>query len=146
MTSPFALPEPAQQYCTVRGFTEHLAAPLSAEDQTVQTMADVSPTSWHRAHTTWFFETFVLAPGTDGYHWVDDRYRFLFNSYYEAVGRRQARAERGFITRPGIAEVAHYRGRSTAACSSSSRQGPNRTSRRSCSSASITSSSTRSCS
>jgi ergothioneine biosynthesis protein EgtB len=109
VTSPFALPDLAQQYCSVRRFTEHLAAPLSAEDQTVQTMPDVSPTSWHRAHTTWFFETFVLAGADAAYPWVDERYRYLFNSYYEAVGRRQARAERGVITRPGVAGIADYR-------------------------------------
>jgi ergothioneine biosynthesis protein EgtB len=93
----------------VRGFTEALAAPLSAEDQTVQTMPDVSPTKWHRAHTTWFFETFVLGPYVAGYEPVDPAYRFLFNSYYEAIGPRHARPERGLLTRPGIAEIAAYR-------------------------------------
>jgi ergothioneine biosynthesis protein EgtB len=93
-------------FCAVRDLTERLAAPLSAEDQTVQSMPDVSPTKWHRAHTTWFFETFVLGPGHRPY---DERFAFLFNSYYEAVGPRHARPERGLITRPGIAEVAKYR-------------------------------------
>src|SRR5215475_2327654 len=93
----------------VRRFTEALAAPLSAEDQTVQTMPDVSPTKWHRAHTTWFFETFILGPHTSGYAAVDPNYKFLFNSYYEAVGPRHARPERGLLTRPGIAEIAAYR-------------------------------------
>ncbi len=93
----------------VRRFTEALAAPLSAEDQTVQTMPDVSPTKWHRAHTTWFFETFVLGPHAAGYTAVDPAYGFLFNSYYEAVGPRHARPERGLLTRPGIAEIAAYR-------------------------------------
>jgi ergothioneine biosynthesis protein EgtB len=93
-------------FCSVRDLTERLAAPLGAEDQTVQSMPDVSPTKWHRAHTTWFFETFVLGPGHRPY---DDRFAFLFNSYYEAVGPRHARPERGLITRPGIAEVAAYR-------------------------------------
>jgi ergothioneine biosynthesis protein EgtB len=96
------------RYCEVRDLTERLAAPLSAEDQTVQSMPDVSPTKWHRAHTTWFFETFVL--GADAaYRPVDPAYGFLFNSYYEAVGPRHARPERGLLTRPGIAEVARYR-------------------------------------
>jgi ergothioneine biosynthesis protein EgtB len=93
----------------VRGFTEALAAPLSAEDQTVQTMPDVSPTKWHRAHTTWFFETFILSSHVKGYEVVDPAYRFLFNSYYEAIGPRHARPERGLLTRPGIAEIAAYR-------------------------------------
>jgi ergothioneine biosynthesis protein EgtB len=99
----------AGRYADVRAFTELLAKPLSAEDQTVQTMPDVSPTKWHRAHTTWFFETFLLAVHQRGYELVDPAYAFLFNSYYEAVGPRHARVERGAITRPGIAEVAAYR-------------------------------------
>jgi ergothioneine biosynthesis protein EgtB len=97
------------RYHDVRRFTEALAAPLSAEDQTVQTMPDVSPTKWHRAHTTWFFETFILAAHVPGYQAVDPAYRFLFNSYYEAIGPRHARPERGLLTRPGIAEIAAYR-------------------------------------
>ncbi len=100
----------AADYCTVRSLTERLAAPLGPEDQTVQSMPDVSPTKWHRAHTTWFFETFVLADYADGYEPYDDRFRFLFNSYYEAVGPRHARPERGLITRPGVAEIGTYRG------------------------------------
>ncbi|HET6772766.1 MAG TPA: ergothioneine biosynthesis protein EgtB [Acidimicrobiales bacterium] len=98
-----------QRFHDVREFTEALAEPLSAEDQTVQTMPDVSPTKWHRAHTTWFFETFVLGPHVAGYEEVDPAYGFLFNSYYEAVGPRHARPQRGLLTRPGIAEIARYR-------------------------------------
>ena len=71
--------------------TERLAAPLSAEDQVVQSMPDVSPTKWHRAHTTWFFEEFVLSSAVPDYVRVDPSYRYLFNSYYEAVGARQPR-------------------------------------------------------
>src|SRR4029453_2443354 len=93
----------------VRSFTEALASPLSAEDQTVQTMPDVSPTKWHRAHTTWFFETFVLGPHVPGHRDFDPDFRFLFNSYYEAVGPRHARPQRGTLTRPRIAEIASYR-------------------------------------
>src|SRR5690349_9431364 len=96
-------------YCEVRNLTERLAAPLSAEDQQAQSMPDVSPTKWHRAHTTWFFETFVLAEAAAGYRAFDDAYAFLFNSYYEAVGARHARPERGLITRPTCDEVARYR-------------------------------------
>lgn len=92
-----------------RALTEELAASLSAEDQTVQSMPDTSPTKWHRAHTTWFFETFLLIPYLDGYDVFDDRYNYLFNSYYEAVGARHPRPERGLVTRPGIAEIGAYR-------------------------------------
>ena len=73
-------------YCAVRSLTEQLAAPLGPEDQTVQSMPDVSPTKWHRAHTTWFFETFLLEPNAPGYQPLNEAYRMLFNSYYEAVG------------------------------------------------------------
>jgi ergothioneine biosynthesis protein EgtB len=96
-------------YADVRSFTELLAEPLSAEDQTVQTMPDVSPTKWHRAHTTWFFETFVLGQHRPGYEPFDADYGFLFNSYYEAVGPRHPRPQRGVLSRPGIAEIARYR-------------------------------------
>jgi ergothioneine biosynthesis protein EgtB len=105
-TIPSDLPK---AYLSVRALTERLAAPLSAEDQTVQSMADVSPTKWHRAHVTWFFETFVLGPHADAYRPYDDTFAYIFNSYYEALGNRHPRAERGAISRPGIAEVARYR-------------------------------------
>jgi ergothioneine biosynthesis protein EgtB len=99
----------ADQYCSTRRLTEELAAPLSAEDQTAQSMPDVSPTKWHRAHTTWFFETFVLARFEADFAQFDPAYRVLFNSYYNGIGDQYPRAERGSITRPGIAEVAAYR-------------------------------------
>ena len=73
-------------YGRVRATTERLASVLSAEDQTVQTMPDVSPTKWHRAHVTWFFETFILGEYATGYRPFDDAYAYIFNSYYEAVG------------------------------------------------------------
>lgn len=97
------------RYLHVRDLTEELAAPLSAEDQTVQSMADVSPTKWHRAHTTWFFETFVLDRFRDEYRPFDEWFSYLFNSYYEGVGPRHERARRGHISRPGSAEVKKYR-------------------------------------
>lgn len=93
----------------VRADTERLAAPLSPEDQTVQSMPDVSPTKWHRAHVTWFFETFVLAENEPGFTPFQDKYWFLFNSYYEQVGPRYARPMRGVISRPGAYEVGDYR-------------------------------------
>ena len=83
------------QYRRVRDYTEALAAPLSPEDQVVQSMPDVSPTKWHRAHTTWFFETFLLGPSLPRYATFDPAYAFLFNSYYEAVGPRHPRPQRG---------------------------------------------------
>lgn len=95
-------------YRAVRSLTESLAAPLGPEDQVVQSMPDASPTKWHRAHTTWFFEEFV-ASGLDGYAVYDPSFRYLFNSYYEAVGPRQPRPRRGLITRPDVAEIAAYR-------------------------------------
>jgi ergothioneine biosynthesis protein EgtB len=98
------------RYGQVRAQTEVLAAPLSPEDQTVQSMPDVSPTKWHRAHVTWFFETFVLADNEPSFEPFQDTYWFLFNSYYEAVGPRYARAERGVISRPGAHDVGVYRG------------------------------------
>lgn len=94
----------------VRAYTEALATPLSPEDQTVQSMPDVSPTKWHRAHVTWFFETFVLADHEQGFAPFQDKYWFLFNSYYEAVGPRFSRPHRGVISRPGAHDVGVYRG------------------------------------
>ena len=96
-------------YLSVRAHTEALAASLSGEDQCVQSMPDASPAKWHRAHTTWFFETFVAARFIPGYRAVDDRFGFLFNSYYEAMGERHPRPFRGLVTRPGAEEVTAYR-------------------------------------
>ena len=99
----------------VRGETERRAAPLSAEDQAIQSMPDASPTKWHRAHTTWFFETFLVQPNVPGYTVYDERFAFLFNSYYVAAGPRHARPKRGLITRPNAVEVAEYRAHVDAA-------------------------------
>ena len=96
----------ASQYREVRRRTETLAAPLSAEDCQVQSMPDASPTKWHLAHTSWFFDTFLL--GDDP---VEPAYAYLFNSYYEAVGPRHPRPARGLLTRPSLDEVRHYRRR-----------------------------------
>ena len=114
----------ADRYREVRSLTEALAAPLSAEDQTAQSMPDVSPTKWHRAHTSWFFETFVLDPYSNRYRPYDDRFAYLFNSYYETVGPFFPRAQRGVITRPGIAEVAAYRSHVDAAVEALLATGP----------------------
>lgn len=104
-------------FLAVRCRTEELASPLSPEDQTVQSMPDASPTKWHLAHTTWFFETFILKPHAKGYRVFDPAYEYLFNSYYEAVGPRHPRPQRGMITRPGVEEVLAYRRHVTAAMS-----------------------------
>jgi dimethylhistidine N-methyltransferase len=105
----FELAPDLDGYRMVRAATEALAAPLSPEDQTVQTMPDVSPTKWHRAHVTWFFEQFVLMPHRPGYSPVDERYLYLWNSYYEGAGPRHPRPERGNLSRPGVGEVTAYR-------------------------------------
>jgi len=97
------------RFFATRSMTESLASPLTAEDQTVQSMPDVSPTKWHRAHTTWFFETFLLIPSLAGYRPFHPEYGYLFNSYYEQVGARYPRPDRGQLSRPGIAEIADYR-------------------------------------
>src|SRR2546423_6635045 len=99
----------------VRHETERRAAPLSPEDQVIQSMPDASPIKWHRAHTTWFFETFLLQPNVPGYKVYDERFAFLFNSYYVAAGPRHARPKRGLITRPHASEVSEYRAHVDAA-------------------------------
>jgi ergothioneine biosynthesis protein EgtB len=100
---------------TVRAETERRAAPLSAEDQVIQSMPDASPTKWHRAHVTWFFEQFLLRPFAPNYRVFDERFAYLFNSYYVAAGPRKARPQRGMITRPTAAEVGAYRAHVDAA-------------------------------
>jgi ergothioneine biosynthesis protein EgtB len=112
---PEVQPSLTELYMQVRGHTEALARPLSPEDQTIQSMPDASPTKWHRAHTTWFFETFVLEPFAKGYAPYDPAFKFLFNSYYEAVGPRHARPLRGLVSRPGAEEIAAYRAHVDAA-------------------------------
>jgi len=101
--------ELTERYLDVRAATAELAARLSPEDALVQSMPDASPTKWHLAHTSWFFETFVLEPGVPGYKPVDPSYRHLFNSYYNSVGSMHPRAARGLITRPDLDEVLAYR-------------------------------------
>ena len=103
------------RYTAVRRQTEKLCEPLETEDYVVSTMTDVSPTKWHLAHTSWFFETFVLAPFDAGYVTPNPRYAFLFNSYYVQAGERHCRAQRGLVTRPTVAEVFAYRAHVDAA-------------------------------
>jgi ergothioneine biosynthesis protein EgtB len=99
----------SRRYARVRARTEALAAPLSPEDAMVQSMPDASPAKWHLAHTTWFFEEFVLARVDRAHRWRDERWRVLFNSYYEAVGPRHARPSRGVLSRPSLEAVRAWR-------------------------------------
>ena len=97
------------RFARIRGATGVLAQGLTAEDCALQSMPDASPVKWHLAHTTWFFETFVLEPNLQGYRPFDPAYRVLFNSYYNAVGERHPRAERGMLSRPALDEICAYR-------------------------------------
>jgi ergothioneine biosynthesis protein EgtB len=99
----------SRRFAEVREHSLLLAAPLSAEDQCVQSMPDASPTKWHLAHTSWFFEAVVLAPHVAGYRPFDPRFAHLFNSYYESLGPRHPRPQRGLLTRPGLAQVHAFR-------------------------------------
>lgn len=99
----------AERYAAVRAQTEALCTPLQIEDYVVSSMPDVSPTKWHLAHTSWFFETFLLADHDPSYRSPDARYAYLFNSYYVQAGERHCRAQRGLVTRPTVEEVFAYR-------------------------------------
>ena len=98
-----------ERYVATRAASERFSEPLAIEDQMLQAMDDVSPNKWHLAHVTWFFETFLLKPYLRGYSAIDDRYEFLFNSYYNTVGPQFDRPSRGLISRPTVAEVYSYR-------------------------------------
>lgn len=104
-----SLTELPVRYQTVRQTTERLAAPLSPEDCAVQSMPDCSPAKWHLAHTSWFFETFVLEPTLTDYRHFNPQFRYLFNSYYQTVGAQYQRPQRALLTRPALAEVLGYR-------------------------------------
>lgn len=109
MTSVSGAGTLAADYLAVRARTEQLCQPLEVEDYVVSSMPDVSPTKWHLAHTSWFFETFVLAEYDPDYRTPDPRYAYLFNSYYVQAGERHCRARRGLVTRPTVAQVYAYR-------------------------------------
>jgi ergothioneine biosynthesis protein EgtB len=105
----------ADHFLATRALTEALVSPLSDADATIQSMEDASPAKWHLAHTTWFWETFVLRDHAPGYRLHDEGWPFLFNSYYEAEGARISRAARGLLSRPTLAEVIAWRAHVTAA-------------------------------
>lgn len=105
----------ASAFARIRAETEALVADLTDEDQVVQSMPDASPAKWHRAHTTWFFEEFVLGPNLADYEVFDPAHRFLFNSYYDAVGARHPRPMRGLLTRPAGTRITGYRAHVDAA-------------------------------
>ena len=111
MLSTIATPAPLllDRYQQVRQVSEKICQPLAIEDYTIQSMPDVSPPKWHLAHTTWFFETFLLLPYLPGYAVFHPQFGYLFNSYYEAVGARHPRHQRGMLSRPTVAEVYRYR-------------------------------------
>jgi len=113
MTAQQAIPAMRQalaaRFLSVRKATERLASPLTPEDCALQSMPDASPVKWHLAHTSWFFETFVLERFVHDYRPFHPAFRVLFNSYYNAVGEKHPRPERGLISRPGLAEVMAYR-------------------------------------
>ena len=111
MPSSPAIPQPAllTAYHQVRQLSERICQPLATEDYVIQSMPDVSPPKWHLAHTTWFFETFILIPYLPGYTVFQPQFGYLFNSYYEAIGDRSPRAQRGLLSRPTVNEVYAYR-------------------------------------
>ena len=98
-----------ERYQNVRCFSEQLCEPLATEDYVIQSMPDVSPTKWHLAHVSWFFETFLLQPALPEYRSLHPQYAYLFNSYYNSLGERHCRPKRGLISRPTVQETYQYR-------------------------------------
>ncbi|MFC1223219.1 ergothioneine biosynthesis protein EgtB [Pedobacter sp. BG31] len=98
-----------EEYLQIRKYSEQVCEPLQTEDYVVQPVVDVSPPKWHLGHTTWFFETFMLKPFSSNYQVYSDDYNFVFNSYYETVGNRVIRTDRGNLSRPGVNEIYQYR-------------------------------------
>lgn len=98
-----------ENYCRIRARSVEICEPLETEDFVVQPVIDVSPPKWHLGHTTWFFETFILIPNLDGYQVFNSQYNFVFNSYYETIGARVIRTDRGNLSRPSVADIFQYR-------------------------------------
>ena len=113
--NPVARERLATGYAAARRASEVLARPLAVDDYGLQAMPETSPSKWHLAHTTWFFETFVLKPYRSGYRDFNPRYEVLFNSYYNRVGPQYPRARRGLLSRPTVEEVLGYRAHVDAA-------------------------------
>jgi ergothioneine biosynthesis protein EgtB len=109
-SAPAREPSLSERYADVRQTSMRLCSPLSIEDHSLQSMPDASPAKWHLAHTTWFFETFLLTPNLAGYEPAHPEFRNFFNSYYETIGDRPLRALRHTLSRPSLAEVHSYRG------------------------------------
>src|SRR3989440_634762 len=109
LAQPTHLSALAPRYRAIRAATEVLAAPLSAEDCAMQSMPDASPVKWHLAHTSWFFETFVLDAHLAGYRLFEPSFRVLFNSYYNGIGDKHPRPQRGLLSRPSLDQVMAYR-------------------------------------
>src|ERR1700756_4825975 len=108
-SAPAREPSASERYRETRQTSMRLCTPLSIEDPALQSMPDASPAKWHLAHTTWFFETFVLDRTASGYRPFPPQFRVLFNSYYNTVGAQHPRPARGLLTRPSLAEVRAYR-------------------------------------
>ena len=98
-----------EEYLQIRKYSEQICEPLQTEDYVVQPIVDVSPPKWHLGHTTWFFETFILRLFSVNYQVYNDEYNFVFNSYYETVGNRVIRTDRGNLSRPSVNEIYQYR-------------------------------------
>ncbi len=122
MTASLAQPFPAavgtslrERFAEIRQTTMRITGSLSPEDQMLQSMPDASPAKWHLAHTTWFFETFVLLPHVPGYQAFDPHFQYLFNSYYKQLGSHPDRGSRGLMSRPSLERVHAYRSHVDAA-------------------------------
>lgn len=109
MTPEITTKDIVKKYTDIRRRSEEICAPLEIEDYVVQPIVDVSPPKWHLGHTTWFFETFILAPHFPEYEIFDPQYNFVFNSYYETIGARVIRTDRGNLSRPSVSDIYQYR-------------------------------------
>ncbi len=109
MTPEITTSDLVKRYTSIRKYSEEICAPLEIEDYVVQPIVDVSPPKWHLGHTTWFFETFILEPNFPDYKVFDPQYNFVFNSYYETIGARVIRTDRGNLSRPSVSDIYKYR-------------------------------------
>jgi ergothioneine biosynthesis protein EgtB len=109
MTPEITTSDLVKRYTHIRKHSEDICAPLEIEDYVVQPIVDVSPPKWHLGHTTWFFETFILVPNFPDYKVFDPQYNFVFNSYYETIGARVIRTDRGNLSRPSVSDIYKYR-------------------------------------